>query len=97
MDAEKGFDEIQYLFLMKPAACLRSCSVAQSCPTLCNPMDCSKLGPLSMGFFRQLHWSVLPFPPPGYLPNTGIETASAASPALTGRFFIAGPPGKPNF
>ena len=53
MDAEKGFDEIQYLFLMKLSARLCSCSVAQSCPALCNPMDCGKLGPLSMGIFRQ--------------------------------------------
>ena len=34
----------------------------QSCPTLCDPMDCS---PLSMGFFRQEYWSGLPCPPPG--------------------------------
>ena len=28
---------------------------------------------LSMGFSRQEHWSRLPFPPPGDLPNPGIE------------------------
>jgi len=28
---------------------------AQSCPALCNPMDCSP--PLSMGFSRQEYWS----------------------------------------
>ena len=39
--------------------------VAQSCPTLCNPMD-SRLhqAPLSMGFSRQEKWSGLPFPSP---------------------------------
>ena len=26
-----------------------------------------------MGFSRQEHWSGLPFPPPGHLPNPGIE------------------------
>ena len=31
--------------------------VAQSCPTLSNPMDRSLLGPLSMGFSRQEYWS----------------------------------------
>ena len=30
-------------------------------------------GPLSMGFFRQEHWSGYPFPFPGDLPNPGIE------------------------
>ena len=29
--------------------------------------------PLSMGFFRQEYWSGLTFPPPGDLPNSGIE------------------------
>ena len=29
--------------------------------------------PLSLGFPRQEHWSGLPFPPPGDLPNPGIE------------------------
>ena len=43
--------------------------------------------PLSMGFPRQEYWSVLPFPPPGDLPNPGIETVSLGSPALAGRLF----------
>ena len=29
--------------------------------------------PLSMGFSRWEHWSRLPYPPPGDLPNPGIE------------------------
>ena len=29
--------------------------------------------PLSMGLFRKEYWSWLPFPPPGDLPNQGIE------------------------
>ena len=44
-------------------------------------------GPLSMGFSRQEYWSGLPFPPPGGLLNTGIESASVISPALAGSFF----------
>ena len=43
--------------------------------------------PLSMGFPRQEYWSGLPFPPPGDLPNPGIELVSLTSPALAGRFF----------
>ena len=40
------------------------CSVADLCPTLCNPMDCRPQAPLSMGFSRQEYWSGLPFPSP---------------------------------
>ena len=35
-----------------------------SCPTLCDPMDCSLLGSSSMGFSRQEYWRGLPFPSP---------------------------------
>ena len=58
------------------------CSVVQSCLTVYNPMDCSPPGALSVRFPRQEYWSGLPFPPPGNLPNPGIEPASPASPAL---------------
>ena len=49
--------------------------------------------PLSMGFSRQEYWSGLPFPSPVDLPDPGIEPSS---PALSGRFFTAEPPGKPS-
>ena len=39
------------------------------------------------GFSRQEYWSGLPFPPPGDLPNSGIEPTSSVSPALAGGFF----------
>ena len=32
--------------------------------------------PLFMGFFRQECWDELPFPSPGYLPNSGIKPRS---------------------
>ena len=41
-----------------------------------------------MGFFRQEHWSGLPCPSPGDLPNPGIEPMSLTSPALAGRLFF---------
>ena len=47
---------------------------------------------LSMGFSRQEHWSGLPFPSPGTLPNPGIEPVS---PVLAGGFFTIEPSGKP--
>ena len=40
-----------------------------------------------MEFSRQEYWSRLSFPPPGDLPNPGIEPASLISPALAGKFF----------
>ena len=51
--------------------------------------------PLSMGFPKQEYWSGLPFPPPGDLPDPGIDTGSPVSPALAGRFFTAELLGKP--
>ena len=53
--------------------------------------------PLSMGFSRKAYWSGLPCPPPGDLPNTGIEPESPASPALAGGFFILASPGKTTY
>ena len=43
--------------------------------------------PLSMGFSRQKYWSELPCPPPGDLPNPGMEHVSLMSPALAAGFF----------
>ena len=43
--------------------------------------------PLSLGFSRQEYWSGLPCPPPGDLPEPGIEPTSLMSPELAGRFF----------
>ena len=42
-----------------------------------------------MGFSRQGYWSGLPCPPPGDLPDPGMEPSSLISPALTG-FFTTG-------
>ena len=39
-----------------------------------------------MAFPRQEHWSGLPFPSPGDLPDPGIELASLMSPELAGGF-----------
>ena len=65
--------------------------VAQSCPTLCDPMDCTYQDPPSMGFSRQECWSGLPFPSPGDLPNPGIEPGSSA---LQADALPSEPPGK---
>ena len=62
----------------------------QPCLALCDPMDCTSQSPLSMRFSRQEYWSGLPCPPPGDLPDLGIEPACLMSPALTGMFFTTG-------
>ena len=55
----------------------------------------ARQGPLSMGFSRQECCSGLPCPPPGDLPDPGIEPVSPASPAFAGGFFTTELPGKP--
>ena len=54
-------------------ACESESEVAQLCPTLCNPMDCSHQPPPSMEFSSREYWSGLPFPAPGNLPDPGIK------------------------
>ena len=49
---------------------------------------------MSMGLFQQVYWSGLPFLSPGDLPNSGLEPASPAAPALAGRSFTTEPPEK---
>ena len=62
------------------------CSVTQSCLNLCDPMDCSPPGSLSMGFFRQEYVGGLPFSLPGdLLPLVHWQADSQAE-----------PPGKPS-
>ena len=58
----------------------------QSRPTLCSAMDYSPPGSSVHGFSRQEHWSGVPCPPPGDLPNPGIEPESLTSPALADMF-----------
>ena len=70
------------------------CLVAQSCPTLCDPMDCnppdSSVHGDSLGGI--LEWVAMP--PRGDLPNPGIKSKS---PALQVYSLLSAPPGKPNF
>ena len=78
-----------------PAAATKTCvmhahaKLLQTCPTLCNPMDHSSPGSIVHGILQVEYWSGLPFPPPGDLPNRGIEPTSLMSPALTRGFFTA--------
>ena len=69
------------------------CLVAQSCPTLCNPWNCNPPSPSLHGdCLGKNTGSGLPRPPPGDLPNLGVEPRS---PALQADSLPSKPPGKP--
>ena len=63
---------------------------AQSCPTLCNPLDCSPPGSSAHGILqaRILEWAAIPSSRGSSDP--GIEPTSLRSPALAGGLFTAG-------
>ena len=58
-------------------------------------MDCSLPGSSVYGISLVRTLERVPFPPPGDLPDPGIQAASLASPALTAGFFTTPSPGKP--
>ena len=66
--------------------------VAQSCPTLLDPMYCRLPGSSVYGILQAKYWNGLPFPYPGNLPNPGMEPSS---PALQADSVPSEPPGKP--
>ena len=57
-------------------------------------MTVACLAPLSKGFFRQIYWSGLLYPPPGDLPDPGIEPMSLMPLALADKFFATSVTGK---
>ena len=67
------------------------CLVTQSCLTLCDPTDCSPPASSVHGILqaRILEWVAIP--PPGDLPNPGIE---CKSPTLEVDSLPSEPPGK---
>ena len=50
-------------------------------------MEWGRPGSAAHGILQARLWSELPCPPPGDLPDPGMEPASFKSPALPGRFF----------
>ena len=72
--------------------CVWVCEVAQLCPTLCDPVDCSPPGSSLHGILQARILGRLPFPSPGDLPNPGIEPRS---PTLQVDSLPAEPQGKP--
>ena len=69
------------------------CSVALSCLTLCNPMDCSPTDSSVLGFPKNTgvdcHFLLQ-----GIFLTQGLNLCLASS-TLAGKFFITAPPGKP--
>ena len=62
--------------LPNSCVCVCVCVSAQSCLTLCNPMDCGPPDSCPWESPSQRYRSGLPFPPPGYLPDPGIKPTS---------------------
>ena len=87
-------DRRQYLKSLNQL-CVYMC--AQSCLTLCDPMDCSTPGSSVHGIFHTRILEGLPFPTPEDLPYPGIEPMSLASPKSAGGFFTTTSPGKPSY
>ena len=68
--------------------------VTQSCPALCDPMDCSLPGSSLHGILQAgiLEWVAFPFL--GYLPDPGIKPGS---PGLQADSLPSESPGKPKY
>ena len=75
---------------MEDPVCVKS---LQSCPTLCDAMDCSLPGYCAHGTLqaRILEWVAVPSP--GDLPDPEIEPASFTSPASAEGSLSPAPPG----
>ena len=86
----KGEREVKTIYLSMKVKVKQL--VAQSCPILCDPMDCSLPGSSVHGILqvRILEWVAMP--PQGDLPNPGIEPRS---PALQVDFLQSEQPEKP--
>ena len=69
---------------VRECVCVLSCSVVSN---LATSWTVACQAPLSMGFPRQEYWSGLSFPPPGDLPDPGIEPSSPVV-SCTGRWTL---------
>ena len=76
--------------------CMHECSGMSNSPELTNTIlwTVAHQALLSIGFSRQEYWGGLPFPPPGILPDLGIEPMSLISLVLAGRSLPLEPSGK---
>ena len=99
-DNSRGFSPLKVSYLIsghlgsKQSKFPIMCACAQSCPTLCDPMDCSPPGSSVHEIFqaRILEWVAISYSRGSspYRDQIHISLVSCA----TGRFFTAEPPGK---
>ena len=83
---------IRIIWLLYICVCV--CLVTQLCLTLCDPLELQPTRLLCpWGFSRQKYWSGLSCPPPGDLPNPGIEPRS---PTLQANSLLTKPARNPN-
>ena len=78
------------IYRMKQKQCLEGNLQLSRVRPFATPWTAAHQAPLSMGFFRQEHWSGLPSPP-GDVTDPGIDSRS---PALQAESLPSGPPGK---
>ena len=62
---------------------MKVCQLLSCVRVFATPWTVARQAPLSMGFSRQEHWSGLPCPSPGDLPNPGSNLVSCTA----GKFF----------
>ena len=82
---------------VRVCVCVRACTRMHTC--VLGQVQCIATlwtvacqASLSLRFSQEEYWSGLPFPPPGGLPDPGIESVS---PLLAGGFFTTEPSEKP--
>ena len=88
MGIEAGDCQNKHLCVCVCVCVCVSCSVISDSVT---PWTVAHPALLSMGLFRQEHWSGLSFPPPGALSDPEIKPES---PALQADSLLSEPPGK---
>ena len=90
-----NWSEEEYIFLVWPIWVISWTFPRWRCPLSCfsrvwlfaTPWTVAHQTLLSLGFSRQDYWSGLPFPPPGDLPNPGIESTFLTSTCI-GRWVL---------
>ena len=75
----------EFLHSLPPSERVNECCMLGCVQLFATPWTITHRASLSMGFSRQEHWSGLPFPSPGDLPDSEIKPGS---PALAGNFFF---------
>ena len=71
------------------------CACQDHVQLFATPWTIAGQAPLSIGFFMQQHRSRLLYPPPGDLPDPGIEPTSPAAPALQADLLLLNHQGSP--